>query len=106
MWPICQSPYISLPTAHSFTPNGREAPFCARFLPIGVVAAPFAYSTRAAADSGPPWPVLTATYGSAPISRMRAMNSCRPTSFGSTPFQAGFFRGGRRSGSPTPSFQS
>ncbi len=34
------------------------------------------------------------------------MNSCRPTSFGSTPFHAGFFRGGRRSGSPIPSFQS
>ncbi len=61
MWPICQSPYISLPTAQSLTPNGRELPFSARFRPIGVAAAPFAYSTSSAADSGPPFPVLTAT---------------------------------------------
>ncbi len=61
MWPICQSPYISLPTAHSFTPNGRALPFSARRRPIGVVAAPFAYSTSSAAAAGPPLPVLTAT---------------------------------------------
>ena len=61
MWPICQSPYISLPTAHSFTPKGRELPFSARLRPNGVVAAPLAYSTSSRADSGPPLPVLTAT---------------------------------------------
>ena len=53
MWPICQSPYISLPTAQSFTPKGRVLPFSARLRPSGVVAAPFAYSTSSRADSGP-----------------------------------------------------
>ena len=106
MWPSCQSPYISLPTAQSRTPNGRVRPFVARCFPIAVDGAPFAYSTRSAAERGSPRPVLTATYGSAPIMPMRSMNSWSPTSFASTPFHAGFFRGGRRSGSPTPSLQS
>ncbi len=45
-------------------------------------------------------------YGSAPMSRHSAMNSWIPTSLCSTPFHAGFFRGGRRSRSPMPSRQS
>ncbi len=107
MWPICQSPYISLPTAQSFTPNGPRA---------AVLRALAAERRRRRAvrvldelrppTPGPPLPVLTATYGSVPIRRIRSMNSWRPTSLCSTPFQAGFLRGGRRSGSPMPSFQS
>jgi len=106
MWPSCQSPYISLPIAQSLMPKGAGLPFSARRRPIAVVTAPFAYCTSSAAPCGPPRPVLTATYGSAPSSRMSAMNSCRPTSFDSMPFQAGFLRGGRRSRSPIPSCQS
>ena len=41
-----------------------------------------------------------------PRVRQKVMNSSKPKSLCSMPFQAGFFRGGRRSRSPMPSCQS
>jgi hypothetical protein len=60
MCPSCQSPYISLPMDHQRTLNGACCPLSARCAPMGVDAAPFAYSTCAAAEAASPRPLFTA----------------------------------------------
>ena len=70
MWPSCQSPYISLPMAQNFTPYGSR---------VAVLRAQLAHRRRRRRrwrtrrprrpTCASPRPVLTAMYGSAPISR-------------------------------------
>src|ERR1017187_6524944 len=87
VWPNCQSPHGSLPTPQSFTSYGCGWPLAARCRPIGVVAAPLAYSTYCAADQASPKPAFSVTYGSTSSSRHMVINSSVPTSFGCTAFQ-------------------
>ena len=98
MWPSCQVPYISLPTAQNRSVHGSLCPLAARSLPIGVSAAPTMYWTSAAASSTVPLPMFSATYGSALIKSQSSMNSWMPTSLLSMFFHAGLARGGRLSG--------
>src|SRR5450759_2049778 len=100
MRPACQGPYISLPIVQQRTLKGSVLPFSARILPMRVFTEPLQYSTSSAASRADPYPLLIVRSGSAPTNRLRAMKSCRPTSFDSLP------RGGRLSRSPRPSRQS
>ena len=105
LWPICQSPSISLPRHHTRTSCGSAAPFFTRrsdqYVPPGWLQ----YSTSRAAASGPLVPRFTASIGSEPTRRVQAQNSSVPTAFGSMERQARSSRVGRSSTGPMPSSQ-
>jgi hypothetical protein len=55
---------------------------------MGVVTAPFTYSTHCDAECASPSAELTPMLGSLPTSRLSVSTSSVPTSFGSIAFQA------------------
>src|SRR5579864_1425034 len=81
--PICQAPYISLPSPQYRTLYGSRCPLARRRLAHDVSPVPLQYSTQAWASSIVPEPMLTQMYGSAPSARQYWMNSSVPKWFDS-----------------------
>ena len=106
MWPSCQSPYISLPMPQNLTPYGSGWPLAARSLPIGVSGRAVGVLDLLDGHGDVAQAAVDGDVGLGADEPHRSMNSSMPTSLCSTPFQAGFLRGGRRSRSPMPSRQS
>ena len=104
-WPICQSPYISLPRPQYRTRYGSSCPLARRRLAQYVSPVPLQYSTQASASSRVPVPMFRHSTGSTPAAPAQAMNSSVPNRLDSSLCQASSARRGRSSGGPMPSVQ-
>lgn len=94
-WPICQSPYISLPRPQYRTRYGSSCPLARRRLAQYVSPVPLQYSTQASASSRVPVPMFRQSTGSTPTAAHQAMNSSVPNRLGSSVRQASSARRGR-----------
>ena len=99
-------PHASLPRPQNGTRHGSSRPFARRSAAIGESSARVRYSTHSLISRTVPEPMFADTYGSAPSSSHRSMNSCVPNALSSTTSpQCEFTIRGRASRGPMPSRQ-